>query len=249
MTGPKGSIILVEDNQLLREELQEFLSEEGYTVRGVDCGRDLNAALMQGRADILILDLNLPEEDGLEIARRIKLSMPALGIIILTARVRSVDRLEGYVAGADIFLTKPTRPEELLTVVNNLLSRIRPHGSDAADASWRLDVAGMRLHGPAGLPLSLTQTEIILLTELAFFGRCVDHQTLIARLGDMDQSDKVNKARIEVLVSRLRSKLEAIPLDGFHLKAVRGQGYQLGFALNVTNLPETAPQANVDFDS
>ena len=241
MTSAKGSIVLVEDYVTLREELQEFLTAEGYTVRGVDCGSDLSRVLLQGHTDLIILDLNLPEEDGLEIARRIKSSMPTVGLIILTARVRSIDRLESYVAGADVYLTKPTRPEELLTVVNSLLKRLRPESFERSAQPWRLDVAGLCVVAPNGTQLKLTQTEVVLMAELADFGRCVDHHRLNSRIGNVNQSDEVNKANLEVLVSRLRSKLRVIPLDGFHLKAVRNKGYQLGFQLTVSNLPEVKP--------
>jgi DNA-binding response OmpR family regulator len=241
-SGTKASLLLVEDNEMLREELCHYLTYEGYEVRGVDCGRDMNAALSQGMADVLILDVNLPEEDGLEIARRVKASMPGIGIVMLTARVRSLDRFEGYASGADVFLTKPTRPEELLAVLNNLLARIRPPRSVPG---WRLDVAGRQIRSPLDAVLRLTPTEVILLRELAFFGRCVEHGTLIACLGNDNESDAINKARIEVLVSRLRAKLEALPADGFRIKAVRGQGYQLGFPLVLENLPEQRRRGSV----
>jgi CheY-like chemotaxis protein len=74
-----ASLILVEDNDALREELENYLSEEGFDVRGVDCGESLNLALLERPADILILDLNMAEEDGLSICKRIRKSMPAIG--------------------------------------------------------------------------------------------------------------------------------------------------------------------------
>ncbi len=226
----KPSVILVEDNETLREELTLYLSDEGFTVRGVDCGSDLNEALAAQHTDILILDLNLPEEEGLSITRRIRSSMPSLGIIILTARVRSIDRLEGYAAGADVFLTKPTRPEELTAVINNLFGRLQP---EADTGKWQLDIAGLLLLSPAGIPINLTEGEALLLRELAFFGRCVEHDVLISRLGDESQPEKVNKARIEVLVCRLRRKLEPYVDAGSNIKALRGRGYQLNFPLIV----------------
>ncbi|MDO8300703.1 response regulator transcription factor [Lacisediminimonas sp.] len=232
--GSKASVILVEDNEALRNELALFLTDEGYAVRGVDCGSELNLALASGCADILILDLNLPEEEGISITRRIRSALPHIGIVILTARVRSVDRLDGYAAGADVFLTKPTRPDELIAVLNNLLVRIKAPG---AAPNWQLDVSAMALQSPAGEQIVLTRAEVVLLREMALTGQCVEHDRLIALLGDDAQPEKVNKARIEVLISRLRSKLDVHASQGLTIRALRGQGYQLSLPLLLKNLP------------
>lgn len=200
----------------------------------MDCGEELNETIKVQRADILILDLNLPEEDGIRITTRIRSSLPDLGIIILTARVRSIDRLEGYAAGADVYLTKPTRPEELAAVVRNLFGRLRPRMSTA---QWQLDMAGLMLLSPAGAEIRLTGGEARLLKELALCGQYMDHAALISRLGDEERSEKINKARIEVLISRLRSKLGPHVGTGFDIKALRSRGYQLCFPLIVRNLP------------
>ena len=227
------AVIVVEDNVTLRDELVLFLSEEGFDVRGVGTGEELNKALQTHRADILILDLNLPAEDGISITRRIRRSLPAVGIIILSARVRSTDRLEGYATGADVYLTKPTRPDELAAVVRNLFGRI---GSAIAPAQWQLDMAGLILHSPTGADIRLTGSEALLLKTMALNGQFMDHSALMARFGDEELSEKINKARIEVLISRLRAKLGPYIGEGFDIKALRGRGYQLGFLLVVQNL-------------
>jgi DNA-binding response OmpR family regulator len=229
------SLILVEDNETLRDELALYLAEEGFAVRGVDCGRDLNDMLAAQGADILILDLNLPEEDGINITTRIRRMMPDLGIIILTARVRSIDRLEGYAAGADVYLTKPTRPEELAAVIRNLFRRLKPA---PGPVQWELDAATLMLRTPGGVLLRLTGSEARLLKELAFSGQYMDHAALMARLGDEELSEKINKARLEVLISRLRNKLGLHIGTGIGIKALRGRGYQLGFSLIVKNLAQ-----------
>ena len=227
------ALIVVEDNETLRDELVLFLSEEGFDVRGVDSGEELNKALQAQHADILILDLNLPAEDGIAITRRIRRSLPKLGIIILRARVRGTDRLEGYTTGADVYLTKPTRPDELAAVVRNLFGRI---GSAVTPVRWQLDMTGLTLHSPTGADIRLTGSEALLLKAMALNGQFMDHSALMAQFGDMCLSEKINKARIEVLISRLRVKLGHYIGEGFDIKALRGRGYQLGFSLVVTNL-------------
>jgi DNA-binding response OmpR family regulator len=227
------AVIVVEDNVTLLDELVLFLSEEGFDVRGVGTGEELNQALQARSADILILDLNLPAEDGISITRRIRRSLPHVGIIILSARVRSTDRLEGYATGADVYLTKPTRPDELAAVVRNLFGRI---GATQAPRQWELDMAGLVLRSPMGADIRLTGSEALLLKALALNGQFMDHAALMKRFGDDSLSEKINKARVEVLVSRLRAKLGPYLEAGADIKVLRGRGYQLGFLLAVKNL-------------
>jgi DNA-binding response OmpR family regulator len=227
------SVVVVEDNETLRDELVLYLSEEGFAVRGVGSGQELNDAMEALPTDILILDLNLPEEDGISITRRIRRSLPTVGIIMLTARLRSTDRLEGYASGADVYLTKPTRPEELVAVVRNLFSRL---GVRVDPAPWEIDMAGSMLHSPKGLQIELTANEARLLMALTVNGQFLDHAALLSRFGGEAQSEKINKSRLEVLISRLRTKLGPHISHGFDIRAVRGQGYQLGFVLVVKNM-------------
>jgi DNA-binding response OmpR family regulator len=229
----RPSIIVVEDNEMLREELVLFLSEEGFDVRGVDTGDELSRAIRERPADILILDLNLPGEDGIAITRRLRGALPDIGIIILSARVRSTDRLEGYATGADVYLTKPTRPDELVAVVRNLFRRI---GSVVVATQWQLDTAAQLLLTPQGTRIMLTSSEALLLQALALNGQFMGHSALLSQFGDLTQSESTNKARIEVLISRLRIKLAPHIGDGFDIKVMRGRGYQLGFVLVIRNL-------------
>ncbi len=226
------SVIVVEDNVTLRGELVLFLSEEGLDVRAVGTGEELNQALQARRADILILDLNLPAEDGISITRRIRNALPSVGIIILSARVRGMDRLEGYATGADVYLTKPTRPEELVAVVRNLFGRL---GATMAPAQWQLDMAGSTLLSPQSAQIRLTGGEALLLKAMALNGQFMEHAALESQFGDQMQSEKTNKARVEVMISRLRIKLSPHMGTGFDIKALRGRGYLLGFLLVIKN--------------
>lgn len=228
-----ASVIVVEDNEILRQELVLYLSDEGFAARGVDTGEELNRALQAESADILILDLNLPEEDGIDIARRIRNALPEVGIVMLTARMRANDRLEGYAAGADVYLTKPTRPKELVAVINNLFARLRV---GAGPAPWQLDMAELSLRSPKGARIELSAGEARLLKEFALCGQYLDLDTLQSRFGDASQSEKINKARLEVAISRLRAKLGPHLDGGFDIKSLRGQGYRLGFVLTLNNL-------------
>jgi len=135
-TQATASLILVEDNEALSQELENYLTEEGFDVRCADGGEALNQALLERPADVLILDLNMAEEDGISIAKRIRKSMPEVGILMLTARVLSADKLAGYESGADVYMTKPARPAELAAAIRNLLNRLAPQ---LVATKWILD--------------------------------------------------------------------------------------------------------------
>jgi DNA-binding response OmpR family regulator len=234
------SVILVEDNERLRDELVHYLSEEGFTARGVGSGENLDRALEEHLADILVLDLNMAEEDGLSITRRIRRALPGLGLIILTGRVRGSERLEGYLCGADVYLTKPTRPEELAAVIRNLFARLTP--PKYVD-QWQLDMAELVLITPGGGQIPLTAGEARLLKLMALNGKHVEHATLAELLGDPLQSEAVNKARIEVAVSRLRRKLRQHAGARDCIKVQRNMGYQLGIAVTLLNLAAAQPSS------
>ena len=116
-------IAVVEDNDTLRELVVSYLSCPGRVVWGVDSGEALNTLLLSQRPQLVVLDINLPHEDGLSIAARLKQSHPELRIVMLTARMRPSDRSSAYQSGVDVFLTKPTNPQELEAVVANLTKR------------------------------------------------------------------------------------------------------------------------------
>ena len=111
-------IIVVEDHRLLRDELVDYLSSPDWHVRGVSSGRELDVAMTETPADVLVLDLNLPQEDGISITRRIRKAFPEIGIVMLTARGDQADRALGYGSGADVYLTKPTHVGELESVLS-----------------------------------------------------------------------------------------------------------------------------------
>ncbi|MEI7514582.1 MAG: response regulator transcription factor [Betaproteobacteria bacterium] len=116
-------VIVVEDNLGVLEALVDHLQSEGFSVRGVETGQALDAALAQRPADALVLDLNLPFEDGISIAKRVRQSLPGIGILILSARVQPRDRADGYASGADVYLPKPASPHELTQALRTLCSR------------------------------------------------------------------------------------------------------------------------------
>lgn len=220
----KNSVILVEDNIALREALAHHLTDAGFSTRGVCDGQELNQALAISMPDVIVLDLNLPEEDGLSICKRVRQAFPTIGIVMLTARVRSIDRHEGYDSGADVYLTKPVNPAEITTVLQTLCRRISP----PVDApSWTLNVSSLQLVSPAQEVIKLTVSEAKLVQELALSGELLSMSRLIEVFGDIDLPEPTNKLRIEQVVSRVRRKMDVLLGGQPSIKAVTRLGYKL----------------------
>jgi DNA-binding response OmpR family regulator len=229
---PSPRIIVVEDYPILREEIVLHLNQEGFQAVGVDCGEALNEELERQSADILVLDLNLPHEDGLGIANRIRRVMPKIGIVMLTARGRGTDKIQGYEAGADLYLTKPARPEELTAAIRNLVRRMLAAPS-RREPVWRLDARRASLRAPGGETLPLTANETLLLRRLAMAPQqFLEIHELLTCLGQ--PVDEHGKAKLEVFLSRLRRKLEPHAANGPIVQAIRGRGYRLCLAVEVT---------------
>lgn len=132
---PTLDILVVEDHDGLRETTVLALQGMGHRALGAAGGRELDAALEGFRPDLLLLDLNLPGEDGLSIARRMRAARPGLGIILVTVREQVQDRVEGYGSGADLYLTKPTSLEELTAAIAALARRLRPVPQDLQEGA------------------------------------------------------------------------------------------------------------------
>ena len=228
----KNRIIIVEDNYSLRQELEDHLKDDGFLVRIAESGAELTQALSEESAEALVLDLNLPNEDGLDIARRVRRAYPNMGIVMLTARVRSIDRQMGYEAGADVYITKPAKPDELTIVLKNLCRRItRPDSPD----KWRLDPRNLTLLTPLAAKINLTVTECNFLKELAVSSDLLENHRINELVGETDLAESINKVRIEQLISRLRQKISLFTDGEPSIKAVRSKGYKLLIPMIVSN--------------
>jgi DNA-binding response OmpR family regulator len=224
------NIIIVEDNTELRQGLEDHLSQEGFRVAALEDGEQLSAAINANTPHAILVDLNLPNEDGIDIIKRVKRAYPQLGVVVLTARVRSLDRKQAYEAGADVFLTKPAGADEVSTVLKSVCRRVAPV---AQDKDWVLDLRGHRIVPPGGHGIDLTGREFLLLHELALSAHLLSFNRLNEILGDADVSEQVNKIRIEQLISRVRQKLAPTLGGGASIKVLRGKGYRLCITVRV----------------
>jgi DNA-binding response OmpR family regulator len=217
------NIIVVEDNNNLREAFVEALSAMAHQVIGVDCAEALDETLGAFTADVVVLDLNLPGEDGISVAKRLRDVYPEIGIIMVTARTQSSDVSAGYSCGADIYLTKPTTVDELGAALQALSRRVRPR--PAAAELLVLKPATRQLTS-ATSAIDLTAIETMLLAALTqSHDHYLDNWQLIELSGK--ESDETAKATLEVQITRLRKKLTQVGAATPAIKAVRGAGYQL----------------------
>ena len=223
-------LLVVEDHEGLREVTVETLVNHGYRVVGVASAEAVSELPADFQADIAILDLNLPGEDGLLLAARLRAVQPDIGIIMVTARHALLEKLAGYDHGADLYLTKPTAPQELCAAIRALTHRLR-RTTVAQLADFALDLEARLLQTPTG-SLLLRAPEANLLHSLALAPEhTLETWQLLERLGKA--VDDEGKAQLQVLVSRLRSKLTENGAPPHSLRAERGKGYRLGLAIRL----------------
>lgn len=215
-------IVLVEDNDDLRDLLAREISRAGFDVQSASCAEDLDDAAAITAFDVLILDINLPGENGLEIARRYKHSNPNIYIIMLTARVGTEDKVVGYEAGADIYLSKPVASVELIAAINSVGRRLQSQLH--IDSEVVLNVREMTLTGDAVIELNRQETSILKALSESPHGN-LPYYRLLELCGE--DVNATSKATLEVRIVRLRKKMAEIGVEGKPIRAIRGEGYQL----------------------
>lgn len=234
-------IIVVEDEADLRDDLVDYLNRCGFQVSGAASGEELDALLRVQSADVIILDVNMPDEDGFSVAQRVR-AVSQAAIIMLTARSGLIDRVIGLELGADVYLVKPVDFREVEAQVKALVRRLqkivgqasapspRPPSSPAPSSlpdskkSWLFDDVEWRLLAPGGVAVSLTATEYKFLSLLVVApGEAVTRQDIALALTGRDW-DPYSRS-IDSLVRRLRIKVEEHTGVALPVQAVHGVGY------------------------
>jgi two-component system, OmpR family, response regulator len=228
-----GHILVVDDEADICEVVQHYLSSEGYRVSVANDGAGMRKILSQDEADLVILDLMLPGEDGLTLARELR-EESDVGIIILTGRGETVDRIIGLEMGADDYLPKPFHLRELLARVKSVLRRASARSGNgdkpaaararARFAGWRLDLATRELVSPEGGEVRLTTGEFDLLAAFVNNANQVLSRDRLLDLARNREAGPFDRT-IDVQVGRLRRKLEPDPQKPTIIKTVRGTGY------------------------
>jgi DNA-binding response OmpR family regulator len=221
-------VAVVEDHDDLRELTVNALTEQGHRVVGLICAEEVAERLQGQPIDVFVLDLNLPGEDGLSLAQRLRQAQPHVGLVMLTARTSLDDRLQGYHGGADVYLCKPIEVAELCAAVAAVGRKHLSSSTAGEDEAmvWCLDLKQMRLCGPNDAEVHMTHGDATLLQALITApGRRMQFWQMGEALEG--RSDALSKSNIEVRVARLRKKIAQVDGPSNAIQALRGEGYQL----------------------
>lgn len=225
--------MVVEDDSELRDRiLVPGLRDEGFEVDGVDSAIALYRALNLRSYDLFVVDVGLPDESGFGVTRHLR-ELGSVGIVMLTGRAGEDDRVRGLDDGADAYLAKPVGVGVLAATLRSVLRRmgasVPPAQRPVAPASggWRLDQQGWQLVSPAGVQVALSASERLLVAVLAHAaGSVVEKEAILQHLSGSDAAD-ADPHRLEMLVHRLRRKVQLVADAELPLITVRGQGYML----------------------
>lgn len=226
------NIALVEDDIDLRDTLTAYLRHSGLTVAATGSAIEFYQLLAQHTFDLVILDINLPDEDGLSIAKFLHEHLPDIGIIIMTARGLVRDRIAGLESGADIYLVKPVQGEELVASIESVLRRLsktaaglRQDDEEAVAQSWLFQKDLLRLIAPNGKSVPLTGLESRLLAALNLAGDDIVTQEQL--LSCLDYSnDAVRRRNLAAIFVRLRAKIVDRTGASLPVQTLRGKGYK-----------------------
>jgi DNA-binding response OmpR family regulator len=228
--APRRHILVIEDEPDIARGLRDALEFEQFEVTTAGHGREGIKSLRERGADLVILDLMLPDINGFTVCEEMRQSHPVLPIIMLTARSQETDKIRGLEAGADDYVTKPFSPRELVSRVKAILRRVGP--AAVAPARTYIEVGGLVVDETSrqvtvdGKPVHLTSSEYGILVLLARHpGKAFARQAILSAL--WDESPVGDERAIDVHIHNMREKLEPDPKTPTYLLTVRGFGYRL----------------------
>jgi DNA-binding response OmpR family regulator len=225
-------VLVLDDDPSVRQLVCDYLRDNELRATAVASGKEFDAALARETIDLVVLDLRLPGEDGLQIARRLR-ETSSLPILMLTGRAEEADRVMGLELGADDYLTKPFSTRELLARIRALLRRARAQAT-VADAiarvrayrfgSWELNIGLRRLKAADGRSVELTNGEFSLLAAFVSSPQRVLSRDQLLDLSRLHNAEVYDRS-IDVQILRLRRKIERDPARPQFIKTERGAGY------------------------
>lgn len=230
MTAPH-TLLTVDDDPLTCAKVKAYFEGQGYAVHAASNGVEMWQLLEKHPVDVVLLDVGLPGQDGLELARELRARDSGMGLILVSGRNDDVDKIVGLESGADDYVTKPFNSRELLARVKIVMRRLRPTQAPPAAGprrfgGWVMDIAQRRLTGLQGQQPVLTRGEYDLLAVMARQpGVTMDRERLMQAVfhRPWDPGDRT----IDVLIARLREKLDDDPRHPKLIITVRSVGYML----------------------
>lgn len=228
MSEKQQHILLVEDDPTTQALLTAYLKDAGFAVSTAANADAMHGTLARGPVDLVLLDLNLPDADGIQVAQSLR-RQSRIPIIIVTARTEVRDRITGLELGVDDYVTKPFHPRELVARVRNVLARTEPQRAGANVVyrfrGWTMDLVWRRLTNPQGEPVAMTATEFDLLAVLvARAGEPLGREELLTATGVPGRP--VNDRSIDTLISRIRRKLGDSKEGPRMIETCHGRGYR-----------------------
>ena len=226
-TAPR--VLVVDDDDTIRDFLLEMFTRDGYAAEGARAVGEARSALAAAAFDILILDLGLPDGDGIALCRELRAEGHSLAILMLTARTGPIERVLGLELGADDYLAKPFEPRELLVRARKLLGRraatnLPLQARIARFGPWELDLLHRRLIAADGHLVMLPSSEYGLLRRmLERPGKVLSREELLPERGATVSFDR----SLDIRISRLRQRLALEPTAADMILTVRGEGYML----------------------
>jgi DNA-binding response OmpR family regulator len=233
-------VLVLDDDAAVRDLLTTYLGENDLRVTAVGSGRALDELLSREVVDCIVLDLRLPGEDGLTIARRLR-EASMIPILMLTGRADEADRVMGLELGADDYLTKPFSPRELLARLRALLRRAAAQTTVAQEVArvrayrfgdWELNVGLRRLRSAEGRNVELTNGEFSLLTAFLCSPQRILSRDQLLELSRLHNAEVYDRS-IDVQILRLRRKIEADPAHPAYIRTERGLGYVFDVGVDV----------------
>ena len=226
----EATVLIVDDETGVREVLEEYLSGHGYTVLGAESAVAARAVAAKQHIDLAVVDIHMPGEDGLSLARHLRERFTGIAIIMLTSASAVVDRVVGLEMGADDYVSKPFDPRELLARVKSVLRRTAD--SSSADIGAErvrigrcvLDLAAHRLVDESGAEVPMSPLEFDLLKALAEHpNRALSRESIMnmSQRRDWNPFDR----SVDLRIMRLRKKIEPDPEHPRYIRTVRNEGY------------------------
>jgi DNA-binding response OmpR family regulator len=217
------SIAVVEDHDFLRDSTVNLLRDRGYHTEGFYCAEDLLEDNKRNRPDLYIIDLNLPGEDGLSLAKRIRTTRADVAIVMVTARGHVQDKVQGYASGADIYLPKPVDPEELLAVVDRFSLKFMNDRALTGDANFYFSKLLLEKDGQQ---VQLTQSEGNLLNSFLMAPSQILERWQVMEVMTI-KGEPISDASMEVRIGTLRKKFVSIGVTATSIQSIRKLGYRL----------------------
>ena len=235
MTLPAAPhILVIDDDPAIRELIHEYLCNNDMRVSVGGSGREMFEAIEREAIDLVLLDLRLPGEDGMQMARALR-ERATIPIVLLTGRSEEADRVMGLELGADDYVTKPFSPRELLARVRAVLRRYQvqttlPERDNTRRAfrfsGWELNLRSRRLVSASSISVELSNGEFSLLNALCRAPRRVLTRDQLLSMSRLHEAEVYDRS-IDVQIRRLRLKIEADPANPVLIVTARGAGYQL----------------------